>query len=59
MIEVKTGIQNDDYIEIVNGLDEGVEVVAGPYATISRKLENGSKIEVVDEDDLYSSKKRS
>lgn len=46
---VKTGIQDDEYIEIVTGLQEGDEVVKGPYNTIVRKLESGSKIKVKDE----------
>ena len=46
---VKTGIQDDEYIEIISGLQENDEVVKGPYNTIVRKLENGSKIKVKDE----------
>ncbi|MBK8563855.1 MAG: efflux RND transporter periplasmic adaptor subunit [Saprospiraceae bacterium] len=34
---VKTGIQDDDYIQILEGLKEGEEVVIGPYAAVSRK----------------------
>ena len=50
MIEVKTGIQDDTYIEILNGLKEGDQVVVGPYTAISRKLEEGETVEVEDED---------
>ena len=42
--EVKTGIQNDDYIEIRSGINAGEEVVIGPYAAVSRKLEDGDDI---------------
>jgi HlyD family secretion protein len=44
MVDVKTGIQDSEYIQIVSGLKEGQEVVIGPYSTISKKLANGTKI---------------
>lgn len=46
--EVKTGIQDNDYIEIVSGLQEGETVVTGPYSAIARKLKGGSRITVTD-----------
>lgn len=46
--EVKTGIQDNDYIEIVSGLQEGETVVTGPYSAIARKLEGGSRITIAD-----------
>jgi HlyD family secretion protein len=39
--QVKTGIQSDEYIEILDGLTEGGEVVSGSYRAISRDLERG------------------
>lgn len=44
MVEVKTGISDDTYIEIISGLTGGEEVVSGPYKAISKELEEGSKI---------------
>ncbi|TAK67596.1 MAG: efflux RND transporter periplasmic adaptor subunit, partial [Bacteroidetes bacterium] len=44
--EVKRGISDDTYVEIVNGLEEGKEIVTGSYKTISRDLEDGVKIRV-------------
>lgn len=44
--QVKTGIQSDEYIEIIEGLDEGSEVVSGSYRAISRDLENGGVVTV-------------
>ena len=41
---VTTGIQDDKYIQILTGLQEGDEVVSGPYSTVSRKLKSGMKI---------------
>lgn len=45
MVEVKTGIQDDTYIQVVSGLQEGQEIVTGPYTAISRKLEAGERIQ--------------
>ncbi len=56
MVEVKTGIQDDTYIVITSGLDEGAEVVTGPYTAISRKLERGTKVEKSTEDKFYGGK---
>jgi len=42
--QVVTGIQSDDYIEILDGLTEGDEVVTGSYRAISRDLANGAVV---------------
>lgn len=44
MIEVVTGIQDDEYIHVIEGLSEGEEVVTGPYRVISKKLKAGMKV---------------
>jgi HlyD family secretion protein len=44
--QVKTGIQSDESIEILDGLHEGDEVVSGSYRAISRDLANGGVIAV-------------
>lgn len=46
MVPVKTGISDDNFIEIVEGLDEGVEIISGPYRAVSRELEDDTKIMV-------------
>lgn len=46
LAEVKRGISDDSYTEIVSGLSEGKEVVSGSYKTISRELEDGVKVKV-------------
>ncbi len=43
---VKTGIQSDELIEIVDGLTEGQEVVTGSYRAISKDLTNGGVVTV-------------
>ncbi len=56
IVEVKTGIQDNNYIQIISGLKEGDQVISGPYDAISRKLKSGNKINIVTEKELYSSK---
>ncbi len=43
-LPVKRGISDDNYSEIVAGLEEGQEVVSGGYKAISRDLEDDKKI---------------
>jgi HlyD family secretion protein len=50
MKPVKTGISDDTYIEVNTGLSEGEEVVSGSYKAISKELEDGSKVQVKNED---------
>ena len=45
-VEVKRGIANESYVEIVEGVAEGVEVVSGSYKAINRELEDGAKVRV-------------
>lgn len=56
--EVETGIQDDNYIEIISGLEEGVEVITAPYSAISKRLENNSPVEVVEMKDLFEIDKK-
>lgn len=44
--KVETGIMDNTHIEIVSGLDEGVEIVSGPYSAITRTLKDGMKVKV-------------
>ncbi len=46
--KVTPGIQDTKYIEIVEGLQEGEEVVTAPYSAISQKLKNNDPVEVTD-----------
>jgi len=47
--QVKTGIQSDELIEILDGLKEGEEVVTGSYRAISKDLENGAVVKINNE----------
>ena len=44
--QVKVGIQNEDRIEILDGLKEGENVVSGSYRAITRDLNDGDTVEV-------------
>lgn len=54
MKPVKTGIQDNSYIEITEGLEEDAEIIVAPYSAISRQLKNDMNVEVVSEEDLFS-----
>lgn len=54
MVAVKSGIQDNTYIEILEGLDEKQEVITGPYRAVSRTLENGEDVEKVEKDKLFT-----
>ncbi len=43
---IETGIQDSQYIEITKGIEEGDEVITGPYNTVTKSLKSGDKIEV-------------
>lgn len=55
-VKVKTGIQDINYIEIIEGLKEGEEVVTGPYDVVSKKLKNGTEVHKVDRKELFEKK---
>lgn len=45
MVKVETGIQDNEYIQILSGLQPDQEVITGPYSIVSRKLKNGLAVE--------------
>jgi HlyD family secretion protein len=51
--EIQTGIQDNNYIEVLEGLEEGEEIVAAPFSAISRTLKDGSAVLVVKREELY------
>lgn len=52
-VVVKTDIQDINYIEIKSGLNEGDEVVTGPFNAISKTLKDGTKVKVVPKEKLF------
>ncbi|QXV66493.1 efflux RND transporter periplasmic adaptor subunit [Mucilaginibacter sp. 21P] len=57
-VEVKTGIQDDTYIQILSGLKGGEEVVSAPFAAISKTLNDGMQVEKVDKSKLFTDTKK-
>jgi HlyD family secretion protein len=49
--QVTTGIQSDNMIEIISGIEAGEEVVTGSYRAISTDLENGAQVSVNNDED--------
>jgi HlyD family secretion protein len=52
-VNVKTGIQDANYIEILSGLKEGETVIKAPFKLISKSLSDGDFVKVVNEKDLF------
>ncbi len=58
MKQVKTGIQDNNYIEITEGLDTEAEIIIAPYSAISRQLKNELLVEIVTEEELFAGDKK-
>ncbi|MEI8202615.1 MAG: efflux RND transporter periplasmic adaptor subunit [Bacteroidota bacterium] len=58
MTKVKTGIQDNTNIQIIEGLKEKQEVVSGPYKAVSKTLKDGDKVKKTDKKDLFSTKEK-
>ncbi len=43
---VKTGISDFDRIEILEGVEEGQEVIKGPFLAVSKRLKDGDAVEL-------------
>ncbi len=54
--DVKTGLQDNQYLQITGGLQEGDEVVIAPYGAIARTLKEKTKVRVVNKDKLFEVK---
>jgi HlyD family secretion protein len=51
--DVKTGIQDNSYIEIMSGIEDSSRVISAPFSAISKKLSDSTLIEIVKKEDLY------
>ena len=52
-VQVTTGIQDDNNIQVLSGLKEGEEVVSAPYTAISKMLKDKMDVEKVDKTKLF------
>jgi HlyD family secretion protein len=57
-IEVKSGIQDNTYIQILSGLKAGQEIVTGPYSAISKILKEGLEVEKTTPENLNQVKEK-
>jgi len=51
--KVKTGIQDDNYIQILSGIKLDEEIVSDPYSAINKTLKNDMPVEKVSKDKLF------
>lgn len=54
---VKTGISDDTYIAIREGLQPGEEIITGPYKALSKTLEDGTKVQIATDEQTKAAKK--
>lgn len=54
---VKTGTQDNEYIEILSGLKNGEEVIIAPFSAVARVLKDKDKVQIVPKKELYDKKK--
>lgn len=54
--DVKTGIQDNNYIEITSGVEDSARVISAPFSAISKKLSDSTLIEIVKRENLYKEK---
>jgi HlyD family secretion protein len=58
MVAVKTGIQDNSNIQILKGLEEGQEVITGPFTAVSKTLKNHDLVEKTEKKDLFNDNKK-
>lgn len=51
--EVRTGIQDNNFIEIISGLEDNTDVISAPYSAISKKLSDSTLIEILPREELF------
>lgn len=51
--KVRSGIQDNQHIQIIEGLNEGQEVITGPYRLVSRELNDGDQVIKVQRQELF------
>ena len=54
--DVKTGLQDNKYIQVTDGIKQDEQVVTAPYGAIARTLTDKTKVQVVDKDKLFEAK---
>lgn len=54
--DVKTGLQDNEYLQVTDGLKEAEQVVIAPYGAIARTLKDKMQVKIVAKDKLFTAK---
>jgi HlyD family secretion protein len=54
---VKTGIQDNNNIELLEGLKPGDQIITAPYIAVSKTLKDSMLVKIVTEKELYKAEK--
>ena len=54
--DVKTGIQDNNYIEIISGVSENDRIISAPFSAISKKLSDSTLVEILKKEELFKEK---
>lgn len=54
--DVKTGIQDNTYIEIMSGVEPDERVISAPFSAISKKLSDSTLVEILKKEELFREK---
>jgi HlyD family secretion protein len=54
IVPVKSGIQDNTFIEVISGLKDGQEVITAPYSALSKDLKEGAAVKVVPKNELFT-----
>ncbi len=52
-VKVKTGIQDNNLIQILEGVALGEQVITGPYFLVAKDLKDGDEVIITPKDELY------
>ncbi len=52
--DVRTGIQDNSFIEILSGIEDSAKIISAPFSAISKKLSDSTLVEIVKREDLFS-----
>jgi HlyD family secretion protein len=54
LTKVKTGIQDNTYIQILEGIEAGQEVITAPYRAVTKLLKNNDAVKKVPKEELFT-----
>ena len=54
--DVRTGIQDNNYIEILSGVEANDRVISAPFSAISKKLSDSTLVEILKKEELFKVK---